>query len=94
MEPARAKPRFLPHFVSFQGFARRKISLSVADIARWGSGMQEIGEVSHRLVVGALSRLAIGEEVTLQFIRNGTTYETKIALKEAPAPEKVVARPR
>jgi hypothetical protein len=29
VEPARAKPRFLPHFVSFQGFARRKISLSV-----------------------------------------------------------------
>ncbi len=30
VEPARAKSRFLPHFVSFQGFARRKISLSVA----------------------------------------------------------------
>ena len=27
---ARAKSRFLPHFVSFQRFARRKISLSVA----------------------------------------------------------------
>jgi hypothetical protein len=30
VEPARAKPRFRPDFVSFQGFARRKISLSVA----------------------------------------------------------------
>jgi hypothetical protein len=30
VEPARAKSRFLPHFVGFQGFARRKISHPLA----------------------------------------------------------------
>jgi serine protease Do len=69
----------------------RDSGLRVGDIlARIGGSKVE----GMKDLVGALSRLAIGEEVTLQFIRNGTTYETKIALKEAPAPEKVVARPR
>ncbi|MDA4117140.1 MAG: trypsin-like peptidase domain-containing protein [Thaumarchaeota archaeon] len=68
----------------------RDAGLRVGDIlARIGGskveGMKEL--------VGALSRLTIGEEVTLQFIRNGTSYETKMRLKEAPAPEKMVARP-
>jgi serine protease Do len=45
-------------------------------------------------LVGALSHLAIGEEVSVQFVRNGTSYETKLRLKEAPAPEKIVARRR
>jgi len=35
-------------------------------------------------LVGALSHLAIGEEVSVQFVRNGTSYETKLRLKEAP----------
>ena len=43
-------------------------------------------------LVGALSHLAIGEEVSVQFVRNGTSYETKLRLKEAP--EKIVARRR
>jgi serine protease Do len=41
-------------------------------------------------LVGALSHLTIGEEVSLQFVRNGTSYETKLRLRETP--EKVVAR--
>jgi serine protease Do len=43
-------------------------------------------------LVGALSRLAIGEEVSVQFVRNGTSYETKLRLKETP--EKVVVKRR
>jgi serine protease Do len=43
-------------------------------------------------LVTALSRLAIGEEVSVQFVRNGTSYETKLRLKETP--EKVVVRRR
>ena len=45
-------------------------------------------------LVVALSHLAIGDEVSVQFVRNGTSYETKLRLKEAPAPEKIVARRR
>jgi serine protease Do len=43
-------------------------------------------------LVTALSRLAIGEEVSVQFVRNGTSYETKLRLRETP--EKVVVRRR
>src|SRR5579862_3649493 len=32
-------------------------------------------------LVGALSHLATGEEVSVQFVRNGTSYETKLRLK-------------
>jgi hypothetical protein len=42
--------------------------------------------------VGALSHLTIGEEVPVQFVRNGTSYETKLRLKETP--EKLVVRRR
>ena len=41
-------------------------------------------------MVGALSHLTIGDEVSVQFVRNGTSYETKLRLRETP--EKVVAR--
>lgn len=41
-------------------------------------------------LVGALSHLTIGEEVSVQFVRNGTSYETRLRLKEAP--EKIIAR--
>jgi S1-C subfamily serine protease len=43
-------------------------------------------------LVGALSHLSIGDEVSLQFVRNGASYETKLRLREAP--EKLVARRR
>jgi serine protease Do len=43
-------------------------------------------------LVGALSHLAIGDEVSVQFVRNGTSYETRLRLKETP--EKIVARRR
>jgi len=43
-------------------------------------------------LVGALSHLDIGEEVSVLFLRNGASYETKLRLKEAP--EKIVARRR
>ncbi len=41
-------------------------------------------------LVTALSHLTIGEEVSVQFVRNGTSYETKLRLRETP--EKIVAR--
>jgi serine protease Do len=43
-------------------------------------------------LVSALSRLAIGEEVSVQFVRNGTSYETKLRLTEAP--QQLVAKRR
>jgi serine protease Do len=43
-------------------------------------------------LVGALSHLTIGDEVSIQFVRNGTSYETKLRLRETP--EKLVARRR
>jgi serine protease Do len=43
-------------------------------------------------LVSALSRLAIGEEVSIEFVRSGTAYETRLRLTEAP--ERVVARGR
>jgi len=43
-------------------------------------------------LVSALSHLAIGEEVSVEFVRNGTAYETKLRLTEAP--ERMVARGR
>jgi serine protease Do len=43
-------------------------------------------------LVGALSHLAIGDEVSVHFVRNGTSYETKLRLKEQQ--EKIVARRR
>ena len=42
-------------------------------------------------LVVALSHLSIGDEVSVQFVRNGTSYETKLRLREAP--EKVFPRP-
>lgn len=41
-------------------------------------------------LVTALSHLTIGDEVSVQFVRNGTSYETKLRLRETP--EKIVAR--
>jgi serine protease Do len=64
---------------------------------RVGDILMKIGESKvegMKDLVGALSHLAIGEEVSIQFVRNGTSYETKLRLKEAPAPEKIVARRR
>ncbi len=43
-------------------------------------------------LVGALSHLPIGEEVSVQFVRNGTSHETKLRLKEAP--EQIAERRR
>jgi serine protease Do len=43
-------------------------------------------------LVVALSHLSIGDEVSIQFVRNGTSYETKLRLKETP--ERIVARRR
>jgi len=43
-------------------------------------------------LVGALSHLTIGDEVSVQFVRNGTSYETRLRLRETP--EKLVARRR
>jgi serine protease Do len=43
-------------------------------------------------LVGALSRLTIGEDVSVQFLRNGRSYETRLRLKETP--EKVFVRRR
>ena len=43
-------------------------------------------------LVGALSHLAIGEEVSVQFVRNGTSYETRLRLREQP--ERIIARRR
>ena len=63
---------------------------------RVGDILMKIGESKvegMKDLVGALSHLAIGEEVSVQFVRNGTSYETKLRLKEAPA-EKIVARRR
>jgi serine protease Do len=62
---------------------------------RVGDILMKIGESKvegMKDLVGALSHLAIGEEVPVQFVRNGTSYETKLQLKEAP--EKIVARRR
>jgi hypothetical protein len=36
--------------------------------------------------VTALSRFAIGERVTMSFVRTGTTYEADLRLAEAPVP--------
>lgn len=41
-------------------------------------------------LVGALSHLSIGDEVSVQFVRNGTSYETKLKLRETP--ERIVVR--
>ena len=43
-------------------------------------------------LVKALSHLAIGHEVSVEFVRNGTTYETKLRLREQA--EKILARRR
>jgi serine protease Do len=62
---------------------------------RVGDILVKIGESrveTMKDLVGALSRLAIGDEVSVQFVRNGGTYETSLRLREAP--EKVVARRR
>jgi serine protease Do len=64
---------------------------------RVGDILAKIGETKvegMKDLVAALSHLAIGEEVSVQFVRNGVSYETKLRLKEAPAPEKLVARRR
>jgi serine protease Do len=43
-------------------------------------------------LVGALSHLAIGDDVSVHFMRNGSSYETKLRLKETP--EKIAVRRR
>jgi serine protease Do len=60
---------------------------------RVGDIVVKIGETKvegMKSLVSALSHLSIGDEVSLQFVRNGTSYETKLRLRETP--EKVVAR--
>ncbi len=60
---------------------------------RVGDIVVKIGETKvegMKSLVSALSHLTIGEEVSLQFVRNGTSYESKLRLRETP--EKVVAR--
>ena len=37
-------------------------------------------------LVGALSKLLIGDEVSVYFVRAGATYETTLRLAEAPKP--------
>ena len=67
----------------------REAGLRVGDI------LMKIGDSKvegMKELVGALSHLSIGDEVAVQFVRNGTTYETKLKLRETP--EKVVARRR
>ena len=66
---------------------RGTLGLRVGDI------VVKIGETKvegMKSLVGALSHLTIGDEVSVQFVRNGTSYETKLRLRETP--EKVVAR--
>ncbi len=51
----------------------------------------------HRLegmkdLVVALARFEIADEVSVEFVRNGTTYETNLRLREAP--ERLAPRPR
>ena len=43
-------------------------------------------------LVGALSHLSIGDEVSVQFVRNGTSYETKLKLRQTP--ERITAQRR
>ena len=43
-------------------------------------------------LVVALSHMEIGTEVSIQFVRNGTSYETRLKLRETP--EKLVVRRR
>jgi serine protease Do len=67
----------------------REAGLRVGDI------VMKIGESrveGMKDLVGSLSRLAIGDEVSVQFVRNATAYETKLRLRETP--EKVVVRRR
>jgi serine protease Do len=74
-----------------QDAAAREAGLRVGDI------LVKIGETKlegMKDLVGALSHLSIGDEVSIQFVRNGASYETKLRLKETPAPEKLVARRR
>jgi len=62
---------------------------------RVGDILMKIGESKvegMKDLVGALSHLSIGEDVSVLFLRNGASYETKLRLKEAP--EKIVARRR
>ena len=66
----------------------RDAGLRVGDIlVKLGDAKLE----SMKDLVGALSRLSIGDEVPVQFVRNGTSYETKLRLREAP--EKAIPRP-
>jgi serine protease Do len=72
-----------------QDAAAREAGLRVGDI------LVKIGEAKlegMKDLVGALSHLSIGDEVSIQFVRNGASYETKLRLREAP--EKLVARRR
>ena len=43
-------------------------------------------------LVAALAHFSIADEVSVQFVRNGTSYETKLRLREAP--ERLAPRPR
>jgi serine protease Do len=54
---------------------------------RVGDIIMKIGESKvegMKDLVGALSHLSIGDEVTVQFVRNGTAYETRLRLMETP----------
>jgi hypothetical protein len=55
-ERVRVKIEIPSAFREFSRLCKAENFPLIADIARWGSGMPEIGEVSHRLVVGALPR--------------------------------------
>ena len=67
----------------------RDAGLRVGDIVMKIGGSKVEGMKD---LVGALSHLTIGEDVSVQFVRNGTSYETKLRLKETP--EKLIVRRR
>ena len=67
----------------------REAGLRVGDI------LVKLGD--HKLdgmkdLVAALAHFSIADEVSVQFVRNGTSYETKLRLREAP--ERLAPRPR
>ncbi len=49
-----------------------------------GIGEAKVNDM--KTLVTALSKFSIGEEVTISFVRTGSTYETNIRLAESPMP--------
>ena len=71
------------------GAPAREAGLRVGDIL---VKIEELRLEGMKDLVGALSRLSIGDDVSLQFVRNGTSYETRLKLRESP--ERLVVRRR